>query len=247
MAGRSTESTLATADLIDTAGVDFRTVFNLSGGEIIIILLLALVVLGPDKLPDAMRKAGKTFAELKKMSSGFQDEMRKGFEEPADQLRTTANTLRDAATIPGITKSSSTLKNKPATYPDKPHYNPDVDPPPELPEGSSVAEPSVDEPSVDEPTTDEPTTDEPSTDEPSTDEPSVAEPSVGEDADDVVVDESIVEGQPDAPAEVAAVHVVDDTDLPVEHDDTDLPVDQDDDDDDLPVDDENAVGPDLGA
>ena len=30
--------------------------FNLQGGEIVIIVLLALVVLGPEKLPDAMRK-----------------------------------------------------------------------------------------------------------------------------------------------------------------------------------------------
>ena len=55
-------------------------VFNLSGSEIVVILLLALVVIGPDKLPDAMRRAGKTYAEIKKLSSGFQDEVRKGFD-----------------------------------------------------------------------------------------------------------------------------------------------------------------------
>jgi sec-independent protein translocase protein TatB len=174
-------------------------VFNLSGSEIVVILLLALVVLGPDKLPDAMRKAGKAFAEFKKLTTGFQDEVRKGFEEPTNELRKTANTLRDAATVPGFTASSkskskstaapkskaksestasSTTKNRPATYPDKPHYNPDVDPPPELPEGSSVAvtpsesdamapaeaesvvdaadQPGVDEPAVDERAVDEP-------------------------------------------------------------------------------------------
>ncbi len=74
--------------------------FNLQGGEIIIIVLLALVVLGPEKLPDAMRKAGRMYAELRKMSSGFQEEFRKAaepFHEATGQVRETANLLRDSA------------------------------------------------------------------------------------------------------------------------------------------------------
>lgn len=71
--------------------------FNLQGSELIIILLLALVVLGPEKLPDAMRKAGQIYAELKKMSSGFQSEFRAAVEEPLNELKNTANTLRDSA------------------------------------------------------------------------------------------------------------------------------------------------------
>ncbi len=71
--------------------------FNLQGSEIIIVLLLALVVLGPEKLPDAMRKAGKAYAELKKMSSGFQSEFRAAVDEPLREIRETANILRDSA------------------------------------------------------------------------------------------------------------------------------------------------------
>ena len=128
--------------------------FNLSGSEIVVILLLALVVLGPDKLPDAMRKAGRTFAELKKMASGFQDELRKGFDEPSAELRKTAETIREAATVPGVTtrakpsakmaaatppEATTEVTTEPADYPDKPQHNPDVDPVPELPPGNSVA------------------------------------------------------------------------------------------------------------
>ena len=72
-------------------------VFNLQGSELVIILLLALVVLGPEKLPDAMRKAGQFYAELKKMSTGFQTEFRAAVEEPLRELRDTANTIRDSA------------------------------------------------------------------------------------------------------------------------------------------------------
>jgi sec-independent protein translocase protein TatB len=71
-------------------------VFNLQGSELIIILLLALVVLGPEKLPEAMRKLGQFYAELKKMSSGFQQEFRNATDEPLREIRETANTLRDS-------------------------------------------------------------------------------------------------------------------------------------------------------
>jgi sec-independent protein translocase protein TatB len=72
-------------------------VFNLQGSEIIIVLLLALVVLGPEKLPDAMRKMGQAYGELKKMSSGFQSEFRAAVDEPLREIRDTANVLRDSA------------------------------------------------------------------------------------------------------------------------------------------------------
>ena len=70
--------------------------FNLQGSELIIILLLALVVLGPEKLPEAMRKLGQFYAELKKMSSGFQQEFRNATDEPLREIRETATTLRDS-------------------------------------------------------------------------------------------------------------------------------------------------------
>ncbi len=71
--------------------------FNLQGSELIIIVLLALVVLGPEKLPDAMRKLGQFYAELKKMSTGFQEEFRSVVDEPLKEMRDTANLLRDSA------------------------------------------------------------------------------------------------------------------------------------------------------
>ena len=78
-----------------------RSVFNLQGSEIVIVLLLALVVLGPEKLPDAMRKLGELYAELKKMSSGFQSEFRAAIDEPMREVRDTANVnsarLKDAS------------------------------------------------------------------------------------------------------------------------------------------------------
>jgi sec-independent protein translocase protein TatB len=72
-------------------------VFNLQGSEIIVILLIALVVLGPDRLPDAVRRFMQTYNELKKMGSGFQSEIKSAFDEPMREMRDTVSTIRDAA------------------------------------------------------------------------------------------------------------------------------------------------------
>jgi sec-independent protein translocase protein TatB len=49
---------------------------NLGGGEVLVIMLVALLVLGPAKLPDAARQLGKAVAEFRKVSGGFQRELR---------------------------------------------------------------------------------------------------------------------------------------------------------------------------
>ena len=53
---------------------------NLGGGEILVIMLVALLVLGPAKLPDAARQLGKAMAEFRKVSGGFQRELRAALE-----------------------------------------------------------------------------------------------------------------------------------------------------------------------
>jgi sec-independent protein translocase protein TatA len=54
---------------------------NLGGAEILVILLVALLVLGPDKLPGAARSIGKGLAQLRKLSGGFEQEIRSAMHE----------------------------------------------------------------------------------------------------------------------------------------------------------------------
>jgi sec-independent protein translocase protein TatB len=90
-------------------------VFNLSGTEIIVILLLALVILGPEKLPEAMRKAGRAYSELRKMANSFQSEVKSVLDEPMEELRGTADAIRDATNFSGDTKKpTKTSPAKPA-------------------------------------------------------------------------------------------------------------------------------------
>ncbi|HET6954808.1 MAG TPA: Sec-independent protein translocase protein TatB [Acidimicrobiales bacterium] len=55
--------------------------FNVGGGELLVILLLALIVLGPQRLPGAVRTAGRVMGEVKRISSGFQTELKTAFDE----------------------------------------------------------------------------------------------------------------------------------------------------------------------
>lgn len=50
--------------------------FGVSGAELLVILLAGLIVLGPDRLPEVARKAGKALGDLRRMSSGFEAEVR---------------------------------------------------------------------------------------------------------------------------------------------------------------------------
>jgi sec-independent protein translocase protein TatB len=72
-------------------------VFNIQGSELIFLLLIALLVLGPEKLPDAIRKGTKAYTEFKKMANGFQGELRQVLDEPMRELRDTADAVREAA------------------------------------------------------------------------------------------------------------------------------------------------------
>lgn len=56
--------------------------FGLGAMEIVVILLLALIVLGPEKLPEVARKLARFTGELRRVS----DEVRRNFDEASRDL-----------------------------------------------------------------------------------------------------------------------------------------------------------------
>lgn len=68
--------------------------FNVTGSELIFILIAGLMVLGPDRLPGVMRRAGRLYGELRRMANGYEREFRDTFTEPITEFRKAANEIR---------------------------------------------------------------------------------------------------------------------------------------------------------
>jgi Sec-independent protein translocase protein TatA len=56
----------------------------------LVILLVALIVLGPDRLPKAAKQVGRAVAEFRRISSGFQDEVKRAIDFGDDKPPTSA-------------------------------------------------------------------------------------------------------------------------------------------------------------
>ena len=69
-------------------------VFNLSGSEILFLLVAGLVVLGPERLPGVIRRVARVYADLRTMARNFEQEFKDTFDEPLRELRSTAEELR---------------------------------------------------------------------------------------------------------------------------------------------------------
>jgi sec-independent protein translocase protein TatB len=100
-------------------------VFNFSGSEIIFLLLLALIILGPEKLPDAVRSFGRTYSEFKKMTTGFQSELKQALDEPMREMRETADAIKQAANFDAAAdllegKKAPPVQSAPAPFPAAP-------------------------------------------------------------------------------------------------------------------------------
>jgi len=86
--------------------------------EILVILVVALIVLGPERLPKAARQIGKAVAEVRHWSSGIQDEVKSAFNAEAEP---------DHPAVPVPPPDSASSQPKPTTpapdVPDAPSSN----------------------------------------------------------------------------------------------------------------------------
>jgi TatA/E family protein of Tat protein translocase len=84
--------------------------FNISGGEIFIILLVVFLFFGPDKIPEIARWMGKGLNEVKKATSEIRDEITR---ETSD-IRQEADNLKKSINLNDSPNTSASKTEKPS-------------------------------------------------------------------------------------------------------------------------------------
>lgn len=84
--------------------------FNISGGEIFIILLIVFLVFGPAKIPEIARSLGRMMNEVKKASSDISREFRKETSAIERDIRKTGTDLSKDLDVENEEKSRKTDK-----------------------------------------------------------------------------------------------------------------------------------------
>lgn len=93
---------------------------SIGAAEILVILVVALLVLGPERLPEAARQAGRALAEVRRMSSGFQAELRDAIQQPVSGSPAGPVANQEAASNSGANGSSRTSGDRRFLWSDLP-------------------------------------------------------------------------------------------------------------------------------
>ena len=99
---------------------------NVGPGEVLVILVIALVVLGPSRLPGTARAMGRILAKTRQIITKFQQEMQAAADAPLEALARERG--RSEAPAPSPTAATSTERDKPAASDEEPDEEPDEAP-----------------------------------------------------------------------------------------------------------------------
>lgn len=102
--------------------------FGIGSTELLVILVVALIVIGPSKLPDIMRTLGKGMAEFRRMSTDVKSTLEAEVERADREQRqaeakkdlypeTPAETAAAASTVEAKPAAASMAEAKPAAAP----------------------------------------------------------------------------------------------------------------------------------
>lgn len=58
--------------------------FNIGGGELLVILLVIIIFIGPSKLPEVANTLGRVTTTIRRFNQSFQDEIRTSFDDPIE-------------------------------------------------------------------------------------------------------------------------------------------------------------------
>ncbi len=80
---------------------------SIGPAEILVVLVVALLVLGPSRLPDAARSVGRAIGEVRRYSSGFQSDLRDAFSDPQPSYPASPSDTASASRPEGDGSSAS--------------------------------------------------------------------------------------------------------------------------------------------
>ena len=86
-------------------------IFGVGLPEVTVILIIALLIFGPKKLPELGKQLGKTLKSLKTASNEFQNEINQVMSESNEQSLDELSTINDLKNIDDNDKSSDKFKN----------------------------------------------------------------------------------------------------------------------------------------
>ena len=86
-------------------------IFGVGLPEVTVILVLALLIFGPKKLPELGKQLGKTLKSLKTASNEFQNEINQVMNESNEQSLNELSNIEDSKNINDIDISSDKFNN----------------------------------------------------------------------------------------------------------------------------------------
>jgi sec-independent protein translocase protein TatB len=87
--------------------------FNVTGGEFFMILVVALIVLGPERLPAAARRIGEVVGQLRDLSDNFKREVAQAMDDPDEPIVKPMSRPRLTALEGGAAQSAPTPPAEP--------------------------------------------------------------------------------------------------------------------------------------
>lgn len=72
--------------------------FDISGGEIFLVLIAVLVIFGPRRIPEMARRVGKVVGEVKRTTNSLKEEIMADAEDVRDAVRKPQEEINTAVT-----------------------------------------------------------------------------------------------------------------------------------------------------
>jgi sec-independent protein translocase protein TatB len=97
---------------------------DLSPEKIVVLGFIALIVLGPNRLPQAARSLGRFMGNLRAMSASFETEVRDALSDPSEALNAAVSEFRPRQIRRSVRGAIASSLVPPATNPPSPPVTP---------------------------------------------------------------------------------------------------------------------------